>query len=100
VVRRSTCGGSPLRTVTAREANQAFSRILGEAEGGEEIVITRRGRPVAVLRPWKQPMTPERQAAIERISRLMREGVSLGGGPYYTSRDELYDGEREPEPAT
>jgi hypothetical protein len=89
VVRRSTCGGSPLRTVTAREANQAFSRILGEAEGG-----------VAVLRPWRQPMTPERKAAIERAIALMREGVRLGGGPYYASRDKLYDDDGEPEPAT
>jgi prevent-host-death family protein len=38
--------------VSAREANQAFSRILGEAEAGEEIVITRRGKPVATLRSY------------------------------------------------
>ena len=36
-----------MRSVSAREANQASSRILGEAEAGEEIVITRRGKPVA-----------------------------------------------------
>ena len=100
MVGRSHPPGAPnLRTVSAREANQAFSRILGEAEGGEEIVITRRGKPVAVLRPWKQPMTPERRAAIERAIALMREGVDLGGGPYYASRDELYDkDEEEPGP--
>ena len=81
-----------MRSVSAREANQAFSRILGEAEGGEEVVITRRGKPVAVLGPWKPPaMTPERQAAIERISKMMHEGVHLGGPPYYKSKDELYD---------
>ncbi len=56
------------------------------------MVITRRGKPVAVLGPWKPPvMTPERQAAIERISKMMHEGVHLGGPPYYKSKDELYD---------
>lgn len=81
-----------MRSVSAREANQAFSRILGEAERGEEVVITRRGKPVAVLRPWKEPeISPERKAAIERAIALMEKGVPLGGGPYYKSRDELYD---------
>jgi len=38
-----------MRTLSAREANQRFARILGEASAGEEIVITCRGKPVAVL---------------------------------------------------
>ena len=43
-----------MRSVSAREANQQFARILGEAANGEEIVITRRGRPVAVLAPYRR----------------------------------------------
>ena len=81
-----------MRSVSAREANQAFSQILGEAEAGQEIVITRRGRPVAVLKAWQPPaMTAERKAAVEHVIRLMEEGAPLGGGPYYQNRDELYD---------
>ncbi len=33
--------------VGAAEANQRFSRLLSESEGGREVVITRRGHPVA-----------------------------------------------------
>ena len=40
-----------MRSVNAREANQAFSHLLAEAEAGEEVVITRRGKPVATLGP-------------------------------------------------
>ena len=40
-----------MKRITAREANQSFSRILSEAEAGEEIVITRRGKPGARLVP-------------------------------------------------
>ena len=43
-----------MRSVSAREANQQFARILGEAASGEEIVITRRGKPVAVLAPYRR----------------------------------------------
>ena len=77
--------------VSAAEAKAHLSELLDRVERGEEIVITRRGRPVAVLRPWqaaaapqvpKPEMTPERKAAIERISKLMRESVDLGGPPY------------------
>ena len=46
-----------MRAVSAREANQSFSRILHEAEGGESVVITRRGKPVAVLAPYPPPLS-------------------------------------------
>ncbi len=39
--------GGSMRTVSAREANQAFSKLLADAASGEEIVITRHGKPVA-----------------------------------------------------
>jgi len=79
-----------VRSVSAREANQQFARILGEAASGEEIVITRRGRPVAVLSPYRAPtMTPEREAAIERLSEMMRRGIGRGARRF--SRDEIYE---------
>jgi prevent-host-death family protein len=79
-----------LRTVSAREANHSFSSLLGEAAKGEEIVITRHGRPVAVLGPWKPAaITPEKRAAIEEICRLMREGLPIGA-PRVT-RDEMHE---------
>ena len=79
-----------LRIVSAREANHSFSALLGRAAEGEEIVITRRGRPVAVLGPWRpRAVTPEQQAAIDEICRLMAEGVPLGSGR--VTRDEMHE---------
>ena len=74
-----------MRTVSAREANQQFARILGEAANGEEIVITR-GKPVAVLAPYRQaPLTPEQEAALERLVGMMRRGlVNEGEDPLVT----------------
>ena len=77
-----------MRSVSAREANQQFARILGEAASGEEIVITRRGKPVAVLAPYRQaPLTPEQEDAIEDLVRMMKRGLVHGGRRF--SRDEM-----------
>ena len=77
-----------MRSVSAREANQQFARILGEAANGEEIVITRRGKPVAVLAPYRQaPLTPEQQAAIEEVVQMMKRGLVQGGRRF--TRDEM-----------
>jgi prevent-host-death family protein len=44
--------------VNVYEAKTHLSRLLDRAEGGEEIVITRHGRPVARLGPLReQPRT-------------------------------------------
>lgn len=80
------------RSVSAREANQHFSHILRDVEAGAEILVTRRGQPVARIVPapssGERRVTPE-QAAHARSMERLRKGWALGGGRF--SRDELYD---------
>jgi prevent-host-death family protein len=78
-----------MRSVTAREANQSFSRILQEAERGGTVVITRRGQPVAMLSPYRVERGEERERVIENIVTLMREGLAIGGRRF--SRDEMHE---------
>ncbi len=77
-----------MRSVTAREANQAFSRILKAAKSGESVVITRRGEPVAIIAPYRAP-DREREHAVERIVAMIREGLPIGGRRF--SRDEMHE---------
>ena len=81
------------RSVSAREANQQFSRILRDVEAGAEILVTRRGQPVARIVPAQprreRQLTPEQEAALERTRRRLEKGWDLGGGKFV--RDELYD---------
>ncbi len=81
------------RSVSAREANQQFSRILRDVEAGAEVLVTRRGRPVArivpVQRSRERRLTPEQEAAHARSMERLRKGWDLGGGKF--NRDELYD---------
>jgi prevent-host-death family protein len=79
-----------MRSVTAREANQAFSRILQEAERGESVVITRRGQPVAVIAPYRAAAdVREREQAIDHIVALMHRGLPIGGRRF--TRDEMHE---------
>ena len=78
-----------MKSVSAREANQAFSRYLAEAEAGEEIVITRRGKPVARLVPDKPEITPEKRQAIERALELLRHPLKLP--MWRVTRDEMHE---------
>ena len=79
------------KTVTLREANQAFSRCIREVEAGEEFTITRDGEPVARLIPVRRErvLMPEQQAALVRLREQMEKGWHLGGGR--VNRDEVYD---------
>lgn len=77
-------------SVSAREARQQFARLLGEASAGQEIVITRRGKLVAVLSRYRPSvMTLERQAAIERIRAAMKHGIGTGARRF--TRDEMHE---------
>lgn len=80
-----------MKAISLREANQAFSRCIREVEAGEEITITRRGRPIARLVPIGRDrvLTPEQEAALARLQDAMEKGWPLNTGRF--NRDELYD---------
>jgi prevent-host-death family protein len=61
-------------TVGVFEAKNKLSELLDRAERGEEIVITRNGKPVARLRPYKVlPGSTEAIEAGRRIRELAKK---------------------------
>jgi prevent-host-death family protein len=81
-----------MKTITAREANQGFSELLTRVERGEEVLITKRGNPVAIISPYRaSAMTPERQAAIAHAIELMTKGLAWGDEEPHFSRDEMHE---------
>jgi prevent-host-death family protein len=57
-----------LSQIGAFEAKNTFGNLLDRVERGEEIVITRHGKPVARLVPNAHPLeTKQIQAAFDRI---------------------------------
>ncbi|CAB1059900.1 hypothetical protein D1BOALGB6SA_4665 [Olavius sp. associated proteobacterium Delta 1] len=67
--------------ITIREANQHLSRYVNDVQNGGEIIITRRGLPVAKLSAYvKSTELDEKQKdARKRSLARMRKGYPLGG---------------------
>ena len=67
-----------MREVGAFEAKNKLGQLLDLVEQGEEVIITRHGKPVASLSPLhRNTGRDEARAAIERI-RLRAERLKLG----------------------
>ena len=66
-------------SVTLVEAKAHLSELLDKIESGEEVLITRHGRPVAHLTAVKQPKEPVRSRAAfrARMPRLRKPSAIL-----------------------
>lgn len=83
-----------MKTVSARQVNHEFSALLSRAERGEDILITKHNKPVAVLSPYRQPaLTAARKKAIQHAINLMRKGLSWGDTLPRFTPDEMHDRE-------
>jgi len=80
-----------MATMTVSEARAALPEVLDRVAGGEEITITRHGRPVAVVvRPdvlWSRNRAGAVLAEAERIHELLGEAAAapLPEGPGLTA---------------
>jgi prevent-host-death family protein len=70
--------------ISLREANQHLSRYIEAVMRGEEVIITRRSRPVARLVPVAQTkeLTAAQRAAWKRTKERMTRGYNLGGAHF------------------
>ena len=61
-----------------REANQRFSKAIKAVKAGKEVVLTERGKPIAVIKPLK-PIEDE-QAIMDRLEAegILRSGPKSG----------------------
>jgi len=68
-------------TVSLAQAKARLSALLDKVEAGEEVIITRHGRPVANIGPvarQKQPLPVEKLATFRgRMPRWRKDSASL-----------------------
>src|ERR1700685_1903182 len=81
----------PMASMTVSEARAALPELLSRVEGGEEITITRHGRPVAVLVRPDALRSRRADAALEdagRIHELLTQAAAepLPGGAGLTAQ--------------
>jgi len=60
------------QTIGAFEAKTHFSRIIDEAERGADFVITKRGKPVAKIIPFRQEPEMTWEEALEGFRELRK----------------------------
>lgn len=79
-------------TLTARDANQNFSKVLAEVEKGETVLITKNGKTVAELRPRADNPRddPEWRAAYDRMVAIMRAWPDTGYRVGKITEDDKY----------
>jgi prevent-host-death family protein len=75
-----------MKRVGLREANQRFSEIVKLVRGGQEVVVTDRGKPIAVLKPFGSPAGPD--GAIRRLEQrgVLRPAAKRTPLPSWTPR--------------
>lgn len=64
-----------------REANQQFSKAIRAVKAGEEVVLTERGKPVAVITPWRRQGSREAAIRALRSAGLIRAVPKPGPMP-------------------
>jgi prevent-host-death family protein len=80
-----------MRRVTAREANQHFAKVLSAVEDGEQVVISKRGKPVAVMSPYKPALDAKHQAAVDHLKAVLKEPLIPAKDFRTFSRDEMHE---------
>ena len=80
-------------SIGLREANHHLAKHIKAVEEGHEVIITRRGQPVARLTRdlgTDRTKDPKWQAAYQRMLHLMVRRLATGGDLHWT-RDEIYE---------
>jgi prevent-host-death family protein len=81
-----------MREMTVRQANQNFSQVISAAEGGETIVITKNGKPVAKITPQSADRTsdPEWRAAFAALRKSLLTKKATGYRVGQITEDDKY----------
>jgi prevent-host-death family protein len=57
-----------------REANQNFSKAIKAVKAGQTVVLTERGKPIAMIQPYREPKGQESE-----LQKLRDDGFLTGG---------------------
>jgi len=69
-----------------REANQQFSRAVKAVRAGQEVVLTDRGTPIAVIRPFPHAVTPDEVLRRLEAAGILRRAITPAPMPSWNPR--------------
>ena len=77
-----------MNSISARDANRHFSRLLREVASGKVVTVLSRGKPIATISPAEAHDGEREDAKLALLSRLRKQ---RSGGARNWTRDELYE---------
>ena len=77
--------------VSVADANGRLDELMDLAEAGEEVILTRHGRPSVQFAPIKRKLSPGERGQILEEIRRDAAGKALPGESAARSQDFLYD---------
>ncbi len=69
-----------------REANQRFSKAIKAVKAGEEVVLTERGKPIAVIKPLPEVSDVEARLRQLEAAGIIRPALKPGPMPPFRAR--------------
>ncbi|MCL2878818.1 MAG: type II toxin-antitoxin system prevent-host-death family antitoxin [Treponema sp.] len=78
--------------IGAFEAKTHFSQIIDKAEQGEDFVVTKRGKPVAKIIPFRQDQKMTFQEAVEQLKEMRK--LYRGKQGSFNIREAIEEGRR------
>ena len=77
--------------VSLRDFNHHLTQYIHSVEQGNEVIVTRRGKPIVSVMPLKKvaQLTRQQQQARKNLSLIMKKGVSLKGETF--NRDSIHE---------
>ena len=78
--------------IGAFEAKTHFSHIIERAERGEDFIVTRRGKPVAKIIPFKQKNEMTRKEAMAKLMEMRK--LYRGEPGSFNIREAIEDGRK------
>lgn len=69
-----------------REANQQFSKALRAVKAGQEVVLTERGKPIAVIKPLPEVGGAEARVRQLEVAGIVRPALKPGPMPPFRPR--------------
>jgi prevent-host-death family protein len=79
-----------MNTVSVAEAKAHLSELLNQVEAGEEVVITRRGQPVARIKGFGKPLKPIDFEEMDRLRASLPASTVSSAELIRQMRDEGY----------
>lgn len=75
----------PLR-IGLREANQRFSKAMKAVKAGKDVILTDRGKPIAIIKPLTQTTGPEQVVRDLEAAGVLQAATRRGPMPPWRPR--------------